>query len=51
VTKISIAAFLTEDTMAEGTLVFEKLKAVPVHFMVEQDDTAPKEEPAAAASN
>jgi periplasmic copper chaperone A len=42
---------LTEDTMVEGTLVFEKLKAVPIHFMVEQDDTAPKEEPAAAASN
>ena len=42
---------LTEDTMVEGTLVFEKLKSVPVHFMVEQDDTAPKEESAAAASN
>ena len=36
---------LTEDTMVDGTLVFEKLKAVPVHFMVGQDDTAPKEEP------
>jgi periplasmic copper chaperone A len=37
---------LTEDTMVDGTLVFEKLHSVPVHFMVEQDDTAPKEESA-----
>jgi periplasmic copper chaperone A len=42
-----IAKTLTEDTMVDGTLVFEKLGSVPVHFMVEQDDTAPKEEPAA----
>jgi copper(I)-binding protein len=35
---------LTEDSMVDGTLVFEKLQSVPIHFMVEQDDTAPKEE-------
>jgi periplasmic copper chaperone A len=35
---------LVVDTTVEGTLVFEKLHAVPIHFMVEQDDTAPKEE-------
>jgi copper(I)-binding protein len=34
---------LEEDTMVEGALVFEK-KTVPVHFMVEPDDTAPKED-------
>jgi periplasmic copper chaperone A len=39
---------LTADSMAEGTLVFEKLQSVPVHFMVEQDDTAPKEDAAPA---
>jgi periplasmic copper chaperone A len=42
---------LTEDSMVDGTLVFEKwgiLFNVPIHFMVEQDDTAPKEEPASA---
>jgi periplasmic copper chaperone A len=38
---------LIEDTMVDGTLIFDKLGSVPVHFMVEQDDTAPKEEPAA----
>ncbi len=43
-----VSKTLAEDTMVEGTLVFEKLKAVPIHFMVEQDDTAPKEETAAA---
>jgi copper(I)-binding protein len=37
---------LTEDTMVDGTLVFEKLQSAPVRFMVEQDDTAPKEESA-----
>ena len=37
---------LTVDSMVDGTLVFEKLHSVPIHFMVEQDDTAPKEEPA-----
>jgi periplasmic copper chaperone A len=37
---------LTEDSMVDGTLVFEKLHSAPVHFMVEQDDTAPKEESA-----
>ena len=31
-------------TMTEGTLVFEKTGSVSVHFMVEVDDTAPKEE-------
>jgi copper(I)-binding protein len=39
---------LTEDSMVDGTLVFEKLHSVPIHFMVESDDTAPKEEPAPA---
>jgi copper(I)-binding protein len=37
---------LTEDSMVNGTLVFEKLQSVPIHFMVEHDDTAPKEESA-----
>jgi periplasmic copper chaperone A len=45
-TKITKA--LTEDSMVDGTLVFEKLHSVPIHFMVESDDTAPKEEPAPA---
>jgi hypothetical protein len=31
-----------------GTLVFEKLHSVPVEFMVEEDDTAPKEDPTLA---
>jgi len=35
---------LEQDGMVEGTLVFEKAGSVPVHFMVEVDDTAPKEE-------
>jgi copper(I)-binding protein len=39
---------LSEDTMVDGTLEFEKLKSVPIHFAVEADDTAPKEEPATA---
>ncbi|MGH6835771.1 MAG: copper chaperone PCu(A)C [Methylocella sp.] len=39
---------LTADSMVEGTLVFEKLQSVPIHFMVEQDDTAPKEDAAPA---
>jgi periplasmic copper chaperone A len=43
-----ITKALTEDSMVDGTLVFEKLHSVPVHFMVEQDDTAPKEDPASA---
>jgi hypothetical protein len=34
---------LKEDTEVKGTLVFEKLHSVPIHFMVESDDTAPKE--------
>ncbi len=40
-----ITKALTEDSMVDGTLVFEKQGAVPIHFMVETDDTAPKEEP------
>ena len=36
------------DTMVNGTLVFEKLHSVPVEFMVEEDDTAPKEDPTLA---
>ena len=43
-----ITKALIADTMADGTLVFEKLHGVPVHFMVEQDDTAPKEDAAPA---
>ncbi|WP_051953043.1 copper chaperone PCu(A)C [Methylocapsa aurea] len=35
---------LKEDTEVLGTLVFEKLHSVPIHFMVESDDTAPKED-------
>ena len=34
--------------MVNGTLVFEKLHSVPVEFMVEQDETAPKEDPTPA---
>jgi hypothetical protein len=41
-----ITKALTEDSTVNGTLVFEKLHSVPIHFMVEQDDTAPKEEAA-----
>jgi periplasmic copper chaperone A len=44
----NITKALTEDSMVDGTLVFEKLHSVPIHFMVEPDDTAPKEEPAPA---
>ena len=40
---------LVEDTYVDGTLEFEKLKSVGIHFAVEQDDTAPKEEAATAA--
>jgi hypothetical protein len=43
-----ITKALTEDSMVDGTLVFEKLHNVPIHFMVEQDDTAPKEDAAPA---
>ena len=43
-----ITKALIADSMVEGTLVFEKLHAVPIHFMVEQDDTAPKEDAAPA---
>jgi copper(I)-binding protein len=43
-----ITKALTADSMVEGTLVFEKLQSVPIHFMVEQDDTAPKEDAGAA---
>src|SRR3984893_4506883 len=41
-----ISKALIEDTTVNATLVFEKLHSVPIHFMVEQDDTAPKEDPA-----
>lgn len=41
-----ITKALTEESMVEGTLMFEKQGTVPVHFMVEQDDTAPIEESA-----
>lgn len=40
-----ITEALVADTMVNGTLVFEKLRSVPVEFMVEEDDTAPKEDP------
>jgi periplasmic copper chaperone A len=36
---------LSEDTMVQGTLEFEKLKSVKVNFAVEPDDTAPAETP------
>ena len=39
---------LIADTEVNGTLVFEKLHSVPIHFMVEQDETAPKEDAAPA---
>ncbi len=42
----NITKALTEDSMVDGTLVFEKLHSVPIHFMVEADDTAPKEDDA-----
>jgi periplasmic copper chaperone A len=45
-----ITKALTADTMVNSTLVFEKLRSAPAEFMVEQDDTAPKEvAPLAAA--
>jgi periplasmic copper chaperone A len=43
-----ITKTLSEDTMVNGTLEFEKLHSVPIHFMVEQDETAPKEDAAPA---
>ncbi|MGH6936544.1 MAG: copper chaperone PCu(A)C [Methylocella sp.] len=43
-----VSKALIEDTMVNGTLVFEKLHSVPIHFMVEQDETAPKEDAAPA---
>jgi copper(I)-binding protein len=39
-----ITKSLTEDSMVPGTLIFEKQHSAPVHFMVEADDTAPKED-------
>jgi copper(I)-binding protein len=45
----NVTKALIADSMVDGTLVFEKwgiLFNVPIHFMVEQDDTAPKEESA-----
>lgn len=44
-----ITRALVADTMVDGTLVFEKLHSVPVEFMVEEDDTAPKEDPPSTA--
>jgi len=41
-----ITKALTADEEVDGTLVFEKLHSVPITFMVEQDDTAPKEDAA-----
>jgi hypothetical protein len=43
-----ITKALVADTIVNGTLVFEKLHSVPVDFMVEEDDTAPKEDPTLA---
>ena len=45
----NVTKALIADSMVDGTLLFEKwgiLFNVPIHFMVEQDDTAPKEESA-----
>jgi copper(I)-binding protein len=42
---------LEEGEHAIGTLVFEKQKNVPVHFMVEPDDTAPQEEASSEAAH
>jgi copper(I)-binding protein len=39
-----VGTVLEEGGMVEGTLVFEKAGSASVHFMVEVDDTAPKEE-------
>jgi hypothetical protein len=41
-----ITKALEADTEVDGTLVFEKLRSVPIEFTVEQDDTAPKEDAA-----
>ena len=43
-----ITKSLVADTIVDGTLVFEKVHSVPVEFMVEEDDTAPKEDPTLA---
>ena len=43
-----ITKAIVADTMVNGTLVFEKLHSVPIEFMVEEDDTAPKEDPTLA---
>jgi periplasmic copper chaperone A len=45
----NVTKALVEDTYVDGTLEFEKLKSVEIHFAVEQDETAPKEEAATAA--
>jgi len=45
----NVTKALIADSMVDGTLLFEKwgiLFNVPIHFMVEQDDTAPKEDAA-----
>lgn len=35
---------LTENTIVDGTLVFDKLRSVPIHFMVEPGERAPSED-------
>ena len=42
----TVTKALVEDTTVAGTLEFEKLKSAKINFSVEEDDTAPKEEPA-----
>jgi hypothetical protein len=39
-----IGKALEEGEMAEGTLVFDKLRSVPINFMIERKDAPPKEE-------
>ena len=37
---------LTEDSLVDGTLVFDKLHSVPIHFMVEPGNREPSEDAA-----
>ncbi len=46
-----ITKALEADEEVQGTLVFEKMHSAPVVFMVEEDDTAPKEDAAIAADD
>jgi hypothetical protein len=39
-----ITSPLSKDSTVNGTLVFEKMHSVPVHFLVEPGDTGPKED-------